>query len=403
MVFHKTKDSKYTVLVSHGNAEDITESLRDMRSLARSLHVNICQFEYPGYSWSSGTPSEYRVYAAADAALDALLKEGIKKEKIIVFGRSIGSGPAVDIASRRGKFAGLVLQSPLTSAVGTVVPDFMALLCICCCLPCCDTFRNIHKIKNVSCPVYIIHGTKDRVVPPRNGAALYSRVKGPGDILWVDGAGHNDVEMRMQRKYVVALKTFIMMLEGPVTSGVDLAKSKTLNDDAKPSEKEDKKQDEKPEFDKIENELDSNSSLHSQDMLTSKSLHLRRGGLTDVRAVVEMSRIHLQSRLPHSDSTLLQIPTGTPGVNETKRKKRVVVHKPTVHSLDIKHCVDAMEEPVVEISASRSQIGIQSISSIPNPDPKNKGLLGVGMSHEMLGYTSPRSGMRPSSDSKASW
>jgi len=113
---------------------------------------------------------------------------------------------------------GLILQSPLTSAVGTIVPDCVALSCFCLCLPCCDTFRNIRKIDRVTCPTFFIHGTNDKVVPLRNVLALLSRSQNPAIPLLIPGAGHNDIEVLLGKRYVLALKDFLQGLQRPKKS-----------------------------------------------------------------------------------------------------------------------------------------------------------------------------------------
>lgn len=122
----------------------------------------------------------------------------VQPNKVIAFGRSVGTGPATDLVSRR-QVAGLILQSPFLSAfrVMTRVPV----------LP-FDRFNNLKKIKKVHCPVLIIHGTEDTVINVVHGRELFAAANEPKQALWVEGAGHNDVEVVAGPRYVNSLKAF---------------------------------------------------------------------------------------------------------------------------------------------------------------------------------------------------
>ena len=85
----------------------------------------------------------------------------IPQNKIIVFGTSLGTGPSVWITSRHdAQFRGVVLQSPFTSVVKIKVPMKRTFF---------DMFENIERIDKVKCPVFIIHGRQDEVVPFEHG------------------------------------------------------------------------------------------------------------------------------------------------------------------------------------------------------------------------------------------
>ncbi len=214
IVVHRAPLADLYVLVSHGNAEDITQSFREWSFMSRTLRVNIIQYEYPGYSYSSGKPSEFALYAAADAALAFILEDlGVEKNKVVLFGRSIGTGPTVDLACRHPTgLAGMVLQSPLTTAVGSKIPHQLALVCFCLCLPCCDAFRSVYKVGRICYPTLVLHGTQDQVVNIRNGREIYSRLRQPAEPYWVPGAGHNDVESQNPKKYIQVISSFLASL-----------------------------------------------------------------------------------------------------------------------------------------------------------------------------------------------
>lgn len=156
------------------------------------LKSDIFAYEYPGYGAADpmSTPSEQGCYDAVNSAwahVTQVLK--VHPSNIILFGRSLGTGPTIDLASRQPEVGGMILQSPLTSAIRSQCCECLAVwLC------CLDVFNSVEKIKAVHCQTLIMHGTHDEVVPCHNGRKLYQELEKQYDPLWVQGAGHNDME-----------------------------------------------------------------------------------------------------------------------------------------------------------------------------------------------------------------
>lgn len=193
----------YTILFSHGNAEDLGDNRAYLHQL-RAAGFAVLAYDYHGYGISGGSPSEKAIYSDVDAAygyLTATLR--VPPGRIISFGRSVGNGAAIDLASRQ-PVAGLIVQSGFTTAfrVLTHIP-----------LVPFDRFRNIDKIARVRCPVLFMHGQSDRVIPFQHGLKLYERTRTPKMSLWVEEAGHNDFEMVAGARYFAALKEFSRSLE----------------------------------------------------------------------------------------------------------------------------------------------------------------------------------------------
>lgn len=108
-----------------------------------------------------------------------------------MLGRSLGSGPSVDLASRVCVGA-LILQSPLASGLRVVAPGSVITRI----LQPWDPFNNLAKLGKVTCEALVIHGLADEVVPVANGQLLHERLAARGlahDPLWVAGRGHNDM------------------------------------------------------------------------------------------------------------------------------------------------------------------------------------------------------------------
>ncbi|XP_045846946.1 alpha/beta hydrolase domain-containing protein 17A isoform X2 [Meles meles] len=191
---------RYTVLFSHGNAVDLGQMSSFYIGLGTRISCNVFSYDYSGYGASSGKPSEKNLYADIDAAWQALrTRYGISPDSIVLYGQSIGTVPTVDLASRY-ECAAVVLHSPLTSGMRVAFPDTKKTYCF-------DAFPNIEKVSKITSPVLIIHGTEDEVIDFSHGLALYERCPKAVEPLWVEGAGHNDIELYSQ--YLERLRRFI--------------------------------------------------------------------------------------------------------------------------------------------------------------------------------------------------
>jgi len=175
-------DADFTFLYSHGNAEDIGQNRFVFERFVEKGY-SVLAYDYRGYGLSEGKPTEKNAYEDAAAAYKYLTETaGVKPEKIIPFGRSLGGAMAVGVAAKE-PVGGLILQSAFTTAfrVVTYVPIFPF-----------DKFKNIDKINKVNCPVLVMHGQEDTIVKPWHGRALYKAAKEPKSYLWVENCGHND-------------------------------------------------------------------------------------------------------------------------------------------------------------------------------------------------------------------
>ncbi|KAL3777803.1 hypothetical protein HJC23_003576, partial [Cyclotella cryptica] len=166
--FIERPSAAVTILFSHGNSEDLGMIFDWFTDLSRVLGVNIMEYDYTGYGKSQGP------------------------EQIVLYGRSLGSGPSCYLAAKTAKdgrsVAGVILQSPLLSAY-RVAFNFR-FTCI------GDKFLNVDYALNIRCPVFIVHGTQDEVVPFWHGEELFMALRQPwrAKPFWVDGAGHNNIE-----------------------------------------------------------------------------------------------------------------------------------------------------------------------------------------------------------------
>ncbi len=204
-VYLPNPEATYTLLYAHGNAEDLGD-IAPVLDILYDAGFSVFAYDYRGYGLSDGRPSERHAYADIDAAYAYLREElGLGPAQIIAFGRSVGGGSAVDLASRQ-PVAGLILESSFTQAFRVVVPfPFLPF----------DKFRNLDKLAQVQAPVLVIHGTADRVIPLHHGQQLFAAAPEPKQAFWVDGAGHNDLVWVAGDRYSAALQGFAELLPDP--------------------------------------------------------------------------------------------------------------------------------------------------------------------------------------------
>lgn len=194
--------ARFTILYSHGNAEDLGDILPYLREF-RQRGFAVFAYDYRGYGTSGGRPSEAGSYRDIEAAYDYLTGVlGVAPERVILHGYSVGTGPAVDLAVRR-PVGGLAIESGFTTAFRAVTRVPL--------LP-FDRFRNIAKIGRLTVPLLVIHGTKDQVIPFSHGRRLFAAAPGPKRSLWVEGAGHWDLRERAGERYWDAFRDFATSL-----------------------------------------------------------------------------------------------------------------------------------------------------------------------------------------------
>jgi len=190
-----TPNPKYYILFSHGNAVDLGQMASFFIVLGTRLQCNIFSYDYSGYGASQGKASEKNMYADIEATYNSIKQRyHIPESKIILYGQSIGTVPTIDLASRINDCcAACVLHSPLTSGMRVAFPETKRTWC-------CDAFPSIDKIHRIRSIVLIIHGTEDDVIDVSHGFALYNRIHNQHQTepLWLDGAGHNDIEAHGQ-------------------------------------------------------------------------------------------------------------------------------------------------------------------------------------------------------------
>lgn len=166
-------------LYLHGNAGNLSLRGDGIVRWQQEFGVGVLILDYPGYGRSTGRPTEAGCYAAAAAAHDHLVRQlGVPARRILVYGGSLGCAVGVDLAARRDLHA-LVLVSPFTSVrdmARRLVPWLPARWVR-------DRFDNLAKIGRCRRPVFIAHGTADRLVPFSQGERLFAAANPPKEFF----------------------------------------------------------------------------------------------------------------------------------------------------------------------------------------------------------------------------
>ena len=175
------------VLWLYGNGETIG-AIAPILKAFRPPGAALLVLDYPGYGASGGKASEAGIYETATAGYETLAaRPDTDPERIVVYGRSMGSAAATWIAARR-PVAGLVLESPFTSAREMSRQHYglfpRAVLRL--------GLDNLTTIAQVRAPILILHGTADRLVPIKMGQRVAQAAAGPVEFVSLEGASHNE-------------------------------------------------------------------------------------------------------------------------------------------------------------------------------------------------------------------
>jgi hypothetical protein len=179
-----------TIVLFHGNAGHIGHRVAKA-AIYHLFGVGVLLVEYRGYGGNDGTPTEEGLYTDGRAAMDFLTKEkNLPPEKIAIYGESLGSGVAVQMATEYDA-AALILETPFssTAAVASAIYPFIPAR-----LLLKDRYDNIAKIRNIKpMPVLIVHGTEDGVVPFTEGEKLFEAAAQPKRFIPIEGGNHNNL------------------------------------------------------------------------------------------------------------------------------------------------------------------------------------------------------------------
>mmetsp|Transcript_28482 Transcript_28482/g.40679 ORF Transcript_28482/g.40679 Transcript_28482/m.40679 type:complete len:396 (-) Transcript_28482:318-1505(-) len=199
-----------TILYSHANAEDLGNIYPWCKFLSKMLGVNIFAYDYTGYGLATdqGDPSEEYCFADVTAAYTYLNQTlQIPAHSILLYGRSLGSGPSCFLAAKTAEdgeaVGGLILHAPFLSVYRIVLESG-------CTLP-GDRFANVDYAPFVRSPVLFIHGTKDSIVPFNHSERLLDTIVEPyrAEPLFIKDMGHNNVHASVRPLFVERLREYL--------------------------------------------------------------------------------------------------------------------------------------------------------------------------------------------------
>ena len=203
--FHKKDLKRFkTIIYFHGNAGKLENRIHKLNHF-KDMDVNFLIIAWRGFSGNKGKPSEKGLYIDANSAIKWLKKLGLKEKDIILYGESLGTGVATEIA-QSNNYAGLILETPFTSMI-EAAKNFYPYIPVSLLLK--DKYDNQNKIKNINTPVLVMHGEVDQIVPFRMGKKIYEIANQP---KYSHFTKFDDHMMEYDEKLLYALKTFIKSL-----------------------------------------------------------------------------------------------------------------------------------------------------------------------------------------------
>jgi fermentation-respiration switch protein FrsA (DUF1100 family) len=198
------KNERGVVLFFHGNAGNISHRLDSIR-IFHDFNLTVFIFDYRGFGKSEGYPTEKGTYIDAESAWEYLVHiKNIDPKKIILFGRSLGSAVAAELALRH-KAGALIIESGFTSVpdLGSKFYPYLPLRLI-------SRFHyaTADKVNKIDIPKLFIHSPQDEIIPFEHGTKLFDKARRPKEFLQMKG-NHNDGFIISGRAYIEGLDGFI--------------------------------------------------------------------------------------------------------------------------------------------------------------------------------------------------
>jgi alpha-beta hydrolase superfamily lysophospholipase len=206
-----------TILHFHGNAEIVADYVPGVAAMLTNLGVNVVFAEYRGYGGSTGAPSVGAMLEDADTVFRAM---GVPAERVIAFGRSLGSLFAVEVAARHPRLAGLVLESgiadPLERAILRVSPDDVGMT------P--EEFRSAvdarvnqqAKLEAYAGPLLVLHTVHDALIPASHAERTFAWGGAPQTdktLVMFDEGDHGSIFPANREAYLEQVAKFIAKVD----------------------------------------------------------------------------------------------------------------------------------------------------------------------------------------------
>jgi fermentation-respiration switch protein FrsA (DUF1100 family) len=201
---HPNKKSTLTMYF-HGNAGNLYHRIEESQQLF-AAGCDVLLLGYRGFGRSEGSVNEAGIYLDGQCLYDyALTTLGYNPNNIILYGRSLGTTVAVHTAQNKN-IKGLILITPLSTAEDFArsknMGSFTSIAK--------NKFNSVDKLKNITCPILIIHGTHDEVIPYALGKKLYDAYEGKKSFVAIQNGHHNDLEYINTELYWKSVSDFIL-------------------------------------------------------------------------------------------------------------------------------------------------------------------------------------------------
>jgi len=202
-IWSHVDQSQGLVLYFHGNAGSL-ESWKGVARDFNGLGYEVLIIDYRGYGKSSGVITEEGLYEDAKATWNFALARGVPASSIVIYGRSIGSGPAAELALHASDARALILETPFTSLLSLAKSIYPFLLPD---LTLRFRFETDQKLPLVKMPILMVHGTQDEIIPVSHSQELQNLLGTKSTLVIIDGANHNNVSA--YPAYEDALRDFL--------------------------------------------------------------------------------------------------------------------------------------------------------------------------------------------------
>ncbi len=202
----ETAPADKIMIFFHGYDKNVTSWFPACANIQRHVPINALIMDYRGYGKSTGTPSTKGLITDALATYNYLIENGFKGENISLYGQSLGSAVALELASRV-KVRSLVVQSSYHSFKNLIsyhhpfIPSFLIKN---------DLFNPTQLIKKINVPILIGHGAEDKISPVANGKLLYSLANEPKKLIVLERAGHGHLTKYLTEEYFESIKKLFL-------------------------------------------------------------------------------------------------------------------------------------------------------------------------------------------------
>ncbi len=202
--YRQNPEKLKTIVFFHGNAGSLENRIYKLNHF-KNLNVNFLIIAWRGFSGNKGKPNEKGLYEDGKSAIRWLKTQDIDEKNIILYGESLGTAVAIEIAKNES-FAGLILESPFTSMVDMgkkYYPFFPVRLLL------RDKFESHKKITSIHTPLLVMHGKVDKIVPYKMGKRMYELANQP---KFFYSQEYGDHMLDYDEELLMTLKQFIQSL-----------------------------------------------------------------------------------------------------------------------------------------------------------------------------------------------